>query len=548
MGPCPRPAACGALGRFDRERVVRLSEALGTSPRPVHKDRASILMLDREPLRWQGRRQRGLGWIEGSIWDGDGAASWEDASRRGACGLVLDGRERFLHSSVNGLGSIYWMRERGAVYFASEIDPLVQIAPGRLSVDWDAWASIVSLRFPAGERTPFAEIRRLEPHSLLRRRWGRFGAMSPAWPWGEAEPQLDRGDAAAAIVEALREQVSRIDGPLAVPLSGGRDSRMLACLAVAEGKAAEALTVSDDEGGEFEEEKAARVAASLTIPHECLRAAPEAYPQNWEQRARLVEHQFVDHAWLMPLSHRLDGAGLAIVDGFGIDALLLRGSRFYRKEALRLPRPRDTSLAMFDGLRHYGKAHLVLDERLRESVVARARDLFVAAAAPYEGNPSHPTLAFYRTRTVRGVAASMSGLLGSRTAVLAPGGGEAVAIAALSATEEAREDDGLYPAVFDLLNPTVGRLPSTSDTAREPPRGVRCWRADPALEMHRELLGDGPLAAYVAAELRDWLDAPEGRELSIDLRLGMEGVSLLHSWWRRYRHRLHEVDPLDLLG
>src|SRR5512146_3245989 len=119
-------------------------------------------MLDREPLRWSGARRQGLSWIEGATWRA-GASDWGEASRRGACGLVIEGRRRYLHSSVNGLGSIYWIEDGGAVYFASRIDPLVQTAPGRLSIDWDTWASIVALRFPVGERTPFAEIRRLEP-------------------------------------------------------------------------------------------------------------------------------------------------------------------------------------------------------------------------------------------------------------------------------------------------------------------------------------------------------------------------------------------------
>jgi hypothetical protein len=541
------PVACGALGSYDRDRALRLAAALDGGSRVVHEDERSILMLDREPLWWSGASQRGLGWIEGTAWRG-GAADWRAASRHGACGLVLEGRRRQVHSSINGLGSIYWMQDRGAVYFASEIDPLVQTASGPLSIDWDAWASIVALRFPAGERTPFAEIRRLEPFSVLRGRLRRFRPHSPAWPWAEAEPRLDRSSAAESLLDGLRREVAALDGPVIAPLSGGRDSRMVLCALAEAGKASVVLTVSDDEGDTFEEDLAAPVAAALRLPHERLRAQPERYAANWEERARLVEHQFVDHAWLVPLAQRIDGAGVGVADGFAIDALLQRGGRFYGPETLDRRHPRRASLALFDSMRQYGRAHLALAQQFQAPLVARARELFLTATKPFEGNPSQATLAFYRTRTARGVSCYPSSLLGSKAQVLAPAASDAVAIAALSATPEAREGDALYPAIFDLLAPKVGRLPSTSDTPRRGPHLPRCWRSNPALDAHRQRLADGPLAPHLSPELREWLNAPRRGELSPDLRLGMEAVSLLHSWWHRYREHLREVDPADLLS
>jgi len=504
-------------------------------------------MLDREPLRWSGSRQRGLAWLEGQVWR-PGASDWREASRRGACGLVLEGHRRYLHSSINGLGPVHWISDGDAAYFASRIDPLARTAPAPLSIDWDAWASILTLRFPVGEYTPFAEIRRLEPYSLLRHRMRRFRSHAPTWPWAEAEPRLDRDSSAEAIVAALRETADPLEGPVATPLSGGRDSRMVACLLAEAGKASLALSVGDDEGDTFEEDLAAPVATALNMPHEHLSADPDRYSSDWEQRALAVEHQFVDHAWLVPLAQRVDGARLTIGDGFAIDTLLLRGSRFDFSEKLDLRHPRRDNLALFDSLRRYGMAHLALTGRFGEPLVSRARGLFMGAVKPLEGNPLQMTLAFYRTRTARGVSCYPSGLLGSRSRVFAPGSADAVAMAALSATREGSEGGALYAAVFDILHRDVGLLPSTSDTPRRPPHLQRRWRSAEALEMHRRLLGDGPLAPHVSGELRDWLSSPRRGELSPDLRLGMESVSLFHSWWHRYLHLLKPVEAADLLG
>jgi asparagine synthetase B (glutamine-hydrolysing) len=546
--PPGAPQVCGALGHFDRERVLRMAAAFPAELRPAHEDGASILMLDRPPLRWSGRNERGLGWIEGALWQsGAPVADWRQAARSGACGLVVDGRRHFLHSAVNGLAALYWFDAGGATYFSSRIDPLVQAHPGRLSIDWDAWVSTIVLRFPIGQRTPFAEIRRLPQFSALRRRLGCSWLDSPSWPWREIEPHLSLSEAADAIVEGLDEAFAPLDRDAICPLSGGRDSRIVTCALAARRRASLALTVSDDEGDNYEEGLAAPVAARLGVPHEVIVADPDGYAADWAERAARVEHQFVDHAWLVPLARHIDGAGLVVGDGFAIDTLFERGSLFYTSGTL-VGDPQAASLAMFDSMRQFGAAERALAEPLRAPLVDRARELFLAAAAPFEGHPSQATLSFYSTRTMRGVSRYPSGLLGQHAKVLTPGADEAVAGPALSVRLEEKVGDRLYPAVFDRLSRDVGRLPSTKDTPRHAPRLQRRWRSPSALRHHRELLADGPLSSHVSVELAAWLDAPDGVELSGDLRLGMEAVSLLHSWWNRYRDRLRDPNPTDLLA
>lgn len=542
------PLVCGALGRYDRARVRRMADALGNDDvRVVHEDTASMLAMDRDPLRWGKGSRTGLGWIEALPWQ-LGATSWEEASRRGACGLVVEGRDRRLHSSVGGLGAIYWMSEGNALYFASRIDPLVQAAPRPLTIDWDAWSSILAMRFPGADRTPFAEIRRLQPYATLG--WSRRRPVveAPTWPWAQTEEHLEHPEVGEALAQSLRDTVAAVGRPVLVPLSGGRDSRMLACALAEAGLAAHAVTVSDDEGGSVEEDLAAPVAAALGLEVDVLRAAAANYPRNWLTRARLVEHQFVDHAWLVPLARYVGRQELPVADGFAMDVLLGRGSRFFIPATLDRSDPRRASLALFDSMRRYGQAHLALAEDLREPVVSRARDLFLEVAAEFEGVHAQATLTFYRTRTLRGVACYPTGLLGQRASIVAPAVSHDFAMTSLSATEAVRPADGLYRSTFEALAPAIGRLPSTSDTPRPPAHRTRMWRAEPSIAAHRDRLSRGPLAGLVAPDLQAWLDASPRGELDPGLRLGLEGISLLHAWWWRYREQLHEVNVADLRG
>jgi Asparagine synthase len=545
-----RPVVCGALGAYDRERVRRLAAALDPGARIVYEDRSSILALDREPLSWTVPRQRGLGWIEGDTWRrGPGITGWEEAARRGACSLVLEGRRRYLHSSVNGLAPIYWIDDGRATYFSSRIDPLVQSSPRLLSIDWDAWASIVALRYPLGERTPFAEIRRLGPFSTLRRRFVGPRAQAHRWPWAEIEPHLSLDAGAEATVSALRESLAALDGSVICPLSGGRDSRLLLSVLVAAGHTSlTALTVSDDEGAVFEEDLAAAAAETLGVEHERIEARVEDYPADWEERARRVEHQFVDHAWLVPLARRIAGTHSPVLDGFALDTLMQTGARFHTPEVLDLSDSRASSEALFESLRRYGQGQLVLAERFRQPVLERSRAQFIAVAKPFEGHPSHPNLALYASRTVRGISTYPSGLLGGDGPIFVPGAQDRVASAILAVPSAAKGATGLQAAVQRLVDPRVAELPSTGDTPRSAPHLPRRWRSKPALAAHRRRLAEGPFAPYLSSDLVGWLNDPGRGELSPDLRLGMEAVSLLHSWWHRYREHLREPNPIDLLG
>ena len=284
------------------------------------------------------------------------------------------------------------------------------------------------------------------------------------------------------------------------------------------------------------------------LTHERLALDLGAYAKLWRQRARAVEHQFVDHAWLVPLADHIARQELPVTDGFAIDALLGDGARFDASDSPPPRTARAQSLALFANLRRYGRTDLALREELRAPMVERAREEFLTVAAEFEGHPSQRTLTFYRTRSTRGVASYSTGLLGTRAEVLSPGASNGFALAALSASWQARRNAGVYRATFEALAPDIGLLPTTADTPRRPPHLPRAWRSDLAVDAHLRRLANGPFAGLISPELDSWLSAPERPELPGDLRLGLEGIGLLHSWWRRYRDRLNEVSVADLIG
>ena len=385
------PMACGALGDYDRERVRAIAAGLGERMRAVHDDERSILYCDRDPIRWGGERERGYAWVEGDLWRGD-PASWEEASRLGACGLALDGRRRVVHSSVSGYARLYWIEDRGATYFASRVDPLVGAWPRSLSVDWDAWAATIILRHPVGGRTPFAEIRRLGPHAALRRRLGRSRVERPAWPWAEIEPRLSLAAGADAWVAALRETLASLEGELLCPLSGGRDSRIVLC--------ARSRRPRGDRDHRRRRRgralrgglrRAGRAASSGSRTRSFAGAPRTIRSTGTSARGGSSTSSSTTPGW----SRSRIGSPAPrapVLDGGAIDVTFQAGDRFYTAASLDTSHPRAASEALFETVRRYGHAHLALADSLRAPLLARAREQYHGRDEALRGPsvPGHP--------------------------------------------------------------------------------------------------------------------------------------------------------------
>ena len=263
------PHACGALGDFKIGRVSTIASALGRDISVAHRDESSILLLDRPPIRWRSGSKSGWTWSEGLPRQGR-VRSWREAARELAgCGVVRDGRARYVHSSVAGLAPVYFLEHGDATYFATRIDALLAALPPRrrLSIDWRAWAAIFLLTAPLGDRTPFLEVRRLPPFSRLDHRPGKGARVrTEEWPWA-SEPDTGRSGAGPdALLEALREALPPMEGrPVSCPLSGGWDSRLLLMLARERELDVSTMTLEASQWRAGEEGYAAMVAAAAGI-------------------------------------------------------------------------------------------------------------------------------------------------------------------------------------------------------------------------------------------------------------------------------------------
>ena len=530
--PAALAAVCGGIGKVVPEVVAAIGRCFDRPLSERYADPRAKLLTDQPPREWRSAEARGLSWGRALPPPGP-LHGWEDAARDGDCGLILTPDGPVLHSSTPGVFPLYWRELDGAVYFSSLADPLARGTAGRLTVDWEAWAGLMGCGCVLGPRTPFREIRRLMPQSLLRVEAGHARVEQREWPWLAFEPRESVASGAPALVEALRAVVARTpDEPAPIALSGGLDSRILACLLAERGRLGVAVTVNGTSGNDGEQRAAARVAEALGVRHERLDSPPERYWEQAADRGLRTDYLRKVSPWLAPVHERIAALGGVALDGLAGDVVADR-SQYMRPEMIDPAQPRIAgplwrALRVERGIALTGR----VGEQLRESAVEQVRE----CVGGLNGHANRAVLGPYLTRMIGGVARVSLGSLGTRALVEAPYATTEVAAAALAVDPASKFDRSMRRAILELINPEVARIPKNSDASLGA-RPVARRRLDPAvLAGYRDLVADGPLARYLPPDVAPLLEggAPSGAARPRRLWRAIDGVVTCHLWLRRY--------------
>ena len=181
-------------------------------------------------------------------------ALWDDAR-----GRLLLARDRF------AIKPLYLADLPDGLAFSSELAPLLALGASQ-EPDAEAIADYLALGYVPGERTGLAGVRKLGPALLLVHEDGR--TREEVWWRPELVAQSHKLE--ETLAEAVRLHL-RSDVPLAVLLSGGLDSSLIASIAAAELEAPlRTFTVGFAESDYDEREPARFVAQAIGSRHQEL--------------------------------------------------------------------------------------------------------------------------------------------------------------------------------------------------------------------------------------------------------------------------------------
>ncbi len=276
--------------------------------------------------------------------------------------------------------------------------------------------------------TPFTAIRTLAPGTRLHWEAGTLQIQGgkPATP---AVAEFSREQAIEAFIELPRASIRRFldhwDGPICMPLSGGRDSRHILLEMLQQGRVPDTCVTFHHGGENFNNEvQTARAITHRGRLHHTLLGQPRRRLRD-SVRALLMTQLCADeHAQMMPIHDFLHGSRHASIDGIGGDILttpddlaagFMAKSRYgdYSSIARQLA---DGHAAVISRPGHQGGAGSIYSPELEEAAIER----ITAALRAHDGAPDPYQSFWFWNRTRREISFVSAGIMGSAETVFCP--------------------------------------------------------------------------------------------------------------------------------
>jgi len=275
--------------------------------------------------------------------------------------------------------------------------------------------------------TPFAHIKVLPPGGKLR--WSE-GKLSVSGNQHVAKTAgLTRDQAVEAIIEIPRATIRRFtqqwEGKVAMPLSGGRDSRHILLELLHQGRKPDACLTFHNGGDALNDEAlAARaIAERVGVRHLLL-----GHPRPWFRdvtRALLTGQLCSDeHGQMMPLHDFLADQDYAVLDGIGGDILTTPGdvrSNYFElsqgtDDILKARKVAEGHAMVISSAEHTGGAAALYSPDLEEA----ALDRIASAIAEFQDAPDPFQGFLFWNRTRREIAFVSTTIMGGAPMVFCP--------------------------------------------------------------------------------------------------------------------------------
>ncbi len=253
---------------------------------------------------------------------------------------LWDAEERVLTLVRDRVGEkpLVYFHRPGMIAFASELKALEPFHERRL--DPAAVDAYLALGYVPAPLAIFRGCQKLEPGHLLRfrngqaevRRWWQPESARPEAPCLSREQRMQ--NLRERVADAVRLRL-RSDVPVAVFLSGGVDSSIIAAECVRQGASPEAFT-ADFGDGHPDLAYAARVARHLGLRHEALRIDPHRPAQDFDRLLWHFDEPFGDSSAIptFALARALKGRCRVVLNGEGGDEAF-GGYRHYEHVAAK---------------------------------------------------------------------------------------------------------------------------------------------------------------------------------------------------------------------
>lgn len=261
--------------------------------RYVHADRDRLALFSGRPVRWSGEREAdGRGPLDPAFYLAP-AEQWADTLDGRFTAARYDDADRTLDVVSDAMGAypVYEARADGVRWTSNNAELLRHVVGGR-DLDADVLAPVLGGGWSLSGDPVWAGVRRLTYGCVRKLAPGRAAGRAELMPLPHVASMLgagfDPGRAAGVLAAGLRALADWPMRPSVVPVTGGRDSRVVLGAALRSEIAFESTTGGGEASPDVQVGR--RLAEAGGAPHSILEHDPHGSVwDDWRRAARIVD-------------------------------------------------------------------------------------------------------------------------------------------------------------------------------------------------------------------------------------------------------------------
>jgi asparagine synthase (glutamine-hydrolysing) len=282
-------------------------------------------------------------------------------------------RELLILNDRYGMKPFYYYHDEEKFIFASEIKALIASDELKKEINWDSWRDVFSYGFVIGQKTFFKHVFSLPNACILSFRENSV-RINSYWNYGDIKIQDEQSEeylvnrGSTLLKKSVLEQIKGIKA-VQVPLSGGYDSRAIACvLNYFTNIPFKTLTgiKNSSERGIIDAKYAKLLSNKINFKNIQILDNKNLYEKHFVDFVYSMDALSCEHLWFMPLAEEIE---TGVVSFDGIAAGVLFRACFFQGENMRTFDRKKTSSILHANLNINSGLHFFF----RSDILAKIR-------------------------------------------------------------------------------------------------------------------------------------------------------------------------------
>ena len=371
-----------------------------------------------------------------------------------------------------GFRPLYYYKNKDKLVFASEVKSIIQDKSIKRKINWKAWTDFFAFEWVAGDDTFFKNIYAMPNASILIFKKGK-SSIKKYWDYSEIKIDYKHSEeyfleqTEKLINNAMIKLVGSLNGQrIIVPLSGGNDSRTIACTLARNNVKFRAISTTQlTPKADLDLDFSKRVSQHIGIDRKVVKLNEYIYKNFFIKTFLLTDGMAPCHIWSNPLITSLPKASI-VFDGIAGDVLIGRDLFMSEKDQQMSKSFKGNKLAKLFFRNMGGGKKILIAKLLRKRALSQLHTeksikSIETNLSKIRDSPNKATEFFIKNRTRRAICAYSFNMLNSISETFCPFTENELVEFVLSIPPEITICYKFYNKLVKKMFPSISKIPTT---------------------------------------------------------------------------------------